>query len=140
MLLKMNIKPDEICAVIADDYFYPSGLNLELATRAILNDHFKRLAVASFLQINSKASNMLQLTDLLLGAVIYDLKLTEGAIKPYRNYKKQILDFLLAQFKISNSFFVDEKGNKRVSFLKDKFKISIFKGKQKEALSSEIPK
>ena len=129
ILLKNNIDPtgNEVSTVIADDYFYPDGANLELAPRAIVNDHYKKLKLACFLQINSKSSDLLQLTDLLLGAVLYDLKLNEGLIQRYGNLKSQTLDFLLSQLRVKHSFFKDNTGSKRERFLRDKFKVSIFK-------------
>lgn len=142
LLLKQNInqKPCEVCTVIADDYFYPEGTNLELATRAIINDHYKRLVVARFLQINSKASDLLQLTDLLLGAVLYDLKLGEELIKKHPNFKFKLLEFLHSELKVKDSFFVNPRGQKQDRFLIDKFKTSIFKPSQnrKETDSANI--
>ncbi len=132
-LLKININPeDEICTVVADDYFYPEGENLELATRAILNDHYNKVVVPCFLQINSKASDLLQLTDLLLGAVIYDLKLREGVIKSCDNLKSKTLTFLHSQLKVKDSFFIDKKGMSQESFLTKKFKVSIFKPTERQ--------
>lgn len=137
-LLKHNIDPEsqEICTVIADDYFYPEGVNLELASRAIINDHYKRLTVACFLQINSRASDLLQLTDLLLGAVIYDLKLREGSIKKHENLKFKTLDFLHTELNVKESFFLDRKGVKQDRFLREKFKISIFKPSREDNLAA----
>lgn len=126
LLLKKNIEDGEICTVIADDYFYPEGKNLELATRGILNDHYKKLAVTSFLQMNSKASDLLQTTDLLLGAVLYDLKLSENLIQKYPNHKFQTLNFLHKQLNVPRSFFTNKYGKKQNGFVHKKFKVSIF--------------
>jgi hypothetical protein len=128
-LLKNNINSEanEICTVIADDYFYPDGTNLELASRAIINDHYKRLVVSCFLQINSKSSDLLQLTDLLLGAVVYDLKLQEGLVKKHENLKFKFLEYLHSQLSVNNSFFLNKKGFRQDRFLTDKLKVSIFK-------------
>ena len=130
LLLKNNIKEDEISTVVADDYFYPDGKNLELATRAIINDHYKKLVVASFLQINSKASDLLQITDLLLGSVIYDLKLRKNLIKEYPNFKFKMLNLLHQKLGVKKSFFLNENGEEQNKFINKKFKISTFDPKK----------
>lgn len=140
ILIKKNIdqKTQEVCTVIADDYFYPEGVNLELATRAIINDHYKKLVVSGFLQMNSKASDLLQLTDLLLGGVMYDLKLNEGFIKMYQNFKLKLLYFLHTELGVNKSFFVNKNGVKQDKFLMDKFKVSIFKPSKSHKEEEEI--
>lgn len=137
-LLKNNIALDanEVCTVIADDYFYPDGINLELASRAILNDHYKRLVVSCFLQINSKSSDLLQLTDLLLGATAYDLKLQERVIKRHPNLKSELLQYLHKKFAVKQSFFLDKKGARQDRFFTDKFKVSIFKPRKGEDVAT----
>lgn len=128
MLVERCINSDnEIGTIVADDYFYPDGESLELQSRAILNNHYGKLVIASFLQINSQSSDLLQLTDLLLGMMLYDLKLQEGLVKQSDNLKSKTLKFLHEKLGVKESFFLNKKGSKQTSYLSPKFNTSIFR-------------
>src|SRR3989338_4971364 len=81
-LLKLIIgkDPQEVLIVLADDYFTPDGTDLEVTTKKFINNHYEKFVVSGMCQINSKSSDMLQLTDLILGSILYDLKKQKGII------------------------------------------------------------
>jgi hypothetical protein len=74
-LLKGNISPDEIVSVIADESPVPSGSRYETNVKDNINTSFKRLAVHGICKVDSKGNDLLQIVDLLVGAITYDLKI-----------------------------------------------------------------
>jgi hypothetical protein len=120
--------PQEVLVVLADDYFSPDGTDLEITIKKFINDHYKRFVVAGVCQINSKCSDILQLTDLLLGAIAYDLKKQNKLIKRQTEYKRKFLNFLYQKLKIKKSFFKNGFGfNTRNYVLSgDKIRATIF--------------
>lgn len=130
VLLKLILgkNPDEIITVLADDYFAPDNEDLESAIRGIVNDHYKKFVVAGVCQINSKSSDLLQLTDLILGAIIYDLKKQKGLIKEQNAYKRKFLNFVYQKLKIRGSFFRNRFGFMTRNYVLsgDKIRATIF--------------
>ncbi|MFH0956026.1 MAG: DUF3800 domain-containing protein [Candidatus Falkowbacteria bacterium] len=76
VLLKLIIGrvPNEIIVLLADDYFSPENEKLEFKIKKFVNDHYKNFVIAGVCQIDSRSSDLIQLTDLVLGAILYDLK------------------------------------------------------------------
>lgn len=131
IIIKESISEIDILTVIADDYFcpYDSGTleTFEGSIRALVNRHFGRLALTSVLQINSKSSDFIQLTDLVLGCVMMDLKIQMGLIdrknlSAKNRVKMQLLNHLKNRLGMSTSASFFRKGGKFVrSFSKRRF-------------------
>jgi len=83
VLLKLILgkKPKELITLLADDYFTPDNIDMECTIKKFTNDHYKNFVITGVCQIDSRSSDILQLTDLILGAIVYDLKKQEGLIK-----------------------------------------------------------
>ena len=94
ILLKNCIKKDEIVSVIADHYPAPKKDEFEAKTRNYVNDHNKALSIHSIVRIHSKGSNLVQLADLLMGAVNYEFKIKNNLIKHPNKEKVNLLDYL----------------------------------------------
>jgi len=111
-LLKLIIgkNPEEVVILLADDYFTPDGTDMEVTIKKFINNHYQRFVVAGACQINSKSSDLLQLTDLILGAILYDLKKKEGLITAQNTYKRKFLNFLYQKLNIKKSFFINQFG------------------------------
>lgn len=121
-------EPDEVMIVLADDYFSPPAINLEVTIKKFVNDHYKNFVIAGVCQIDSKSSDLLQLTDLILGAIIYDLKRQEGLVKKQNTYKRKFLNFMYQKLKIKKSFFRNNLGFKTRNYILsgDKIRATIF--------------
>ncbi len=129
-LLKLIIvkNPEEVSIGFMDNYFAPDGTNLEITIKKFVNDHYQKFVIAGACQIDSKASDLLQLADLILGAIIYDLKKQEGLV-PWQNvYKRKFLNFIYQKLNIDGTFFRNRFGLKTRNYVLsgDKMRATIF--------------
>jgi hypothetical protein len=97
-LLKGNTSPDEIIAVIADESPVPSGSTYETNVKKTINQGFNRLAIHGICKVDSKGIDLLQIVDLLVGAITFDLKshhklAGQGKSIAVRN-KHELLEFI----------------------------------------------
>lgn len=136
-LLKLIIgkAPEEVLILLTDDYFTPDGRDLEGAVKGIINDHYKKFVVAGVCQINSKSSDILQLTDLILGMILYDLKKENNLIENQNTYKRKFLNFVYQKLEIKKSFFKNRFGFKTRNYILsgDKIRATIFDNKKSTA-------
>jgi hypothetical protein len=93
VLLKRGVKQNEVLTVLADYVTTPEEIHFEVDVKHSINEQFDRLAIAGVHRIDSRGTNLLQINDIYLGAVIYDFKLKHKLVKGDR-YKKQILNYL----------------------------------------------
>ena len=73
-LLKKNIKRNELLIVLADYISTPDNVHFEVDIKHNMNEYFNRLAICGVHRIDSIGVNLIQVTDLLLGAVVYEFK------------------------------------------------------------------
>ncbi len=136
-LLKLIIgkEPEEVIILLTDDYFVSDSENIEAAIKGIVNDHYKKFVIAGVCQINSKSSDLLQLTDLVLGAILYDLKKQDGLIDHQNTFKRKFLNFIYQKLKIKKSFFINRFGFKTRNYVLsgDKIRATIFNCKKSTA-------
>jgi hypothetical protein len=82
--------------VIADEYSSPPGTSFEENVRDWVNGRAHEPAVAGVCRMRSTGVDLLQLIDLLLGAIVYEFKRdagVAGAFKP----KIEMLDYVKAK-------------------------------------------
>lgn len=79
--IRLSIYEDEIVTVLADEMSVPPSVNFEQNVKRRVNEKKARLAVTNVVRLNSKGCELIQLADLLAGAVAYDFKLKMGAIQ-----------------------------------------------------------
>ena len=70
----------EILILIADYITTPRSIKYEVNVKKIFNNMKSRLAIAGVCRFDSKSNDLLQVTDLLIGAITYDLKLEAGLV------------------------------------------------------------
>jgi hypothetical protein len=79
-LVRASIKPGETMFLIADEYSTPPMETFEENVRDYVNRKLRRTAVAGVCRMRSSGVDLLQLIDLLLGAVVYEYKGSAGAV------------------------------------------------------------
>lgn len=95
-LVHGTVRPGETLWVVADEYSSPTGTSFEEKVRDHVNGRAKwGDPVAGVCRLRSSGVDLLQLSDLLLGAVVYEHKARQGsaAYKP----KVQLLEHLKSQ-------------------------------------------
>ncbi len=119
-VLKSALSSDEILIVIADYVPAPKDIKFEVNVNRRVNDELKRLAIAGVCRFDSKSNDLLQLTDLLVGAINYDLKLTTGVILRGDKYKRRFLEYFKNNLGIKDKNFIDGFKNYMFNIFVDK--------------------
>ncbi|TRZ78481.1 DUF3800 domain-containing protein [bacterium] len=90
-LLEGNLRKNEVLIVLADNVVTPKRNKFEVNIKNHLNNKFKRLAIAGVCRLDSKTNDLLQMTDLIIGAINYELLLKEKIIDQSSQYKAQFI-------------------------------------------------
>ena len=116
-LLGATLANQEIIILIADHVTTPREIRFEVDVKKHFNVANRRLALAGVCRFDSKSNDLLQLTDLLIGAITYDIKFKKKLVLGSK-YKIELVDYLknklgadtfLRGFKNHNfSIFVDK--------------------------------
>lgn len=77
-LVVAAIHPDELMAIMADNYSAPDTVLFEEELRAAVNRRVKRLAVTSVCRLDSRSSDGLQAVDLLTCATTHEFRAEAG--------------------------------------------------------------
>src|SRR3989344_382516 len=126
-MLEPNIAKNEIVILLADYISTPVGTKFEVNTKRRINDLLGRLALAGICRIDSRGIDLLQLTDLIIGAINYDLKLLFRFVSGDK-YKIEFLDYFKSKLNIKGENF--SKGFQN----KTSFNIFVDKDIQKRLL------
>lgn len=102
ILLKRAIGESEILTVLADFVTTPKNIRFEVDVKHDINKNLDRLAIGGIHRVDSKGVNIIQIVDLLIGAVAYSYKRDLGLVKGDKN-KIKILDTILRKLE-ANSF------------------------------------
>lgn len=112
------LAPKEVLILLADYVPSPSYVRYEVSVKRELNNTFKRLALAGVCRFDSRSNDLLQLVDLIIGAISYDLKLAYGVIENGSKYKRELSDFL--KNKLGATYFQNGFRNKNFNIFVDK--------------------
>lgn len=93
-LLEGNLRKNEVLIVIADNLITPKRNRFEVNIKNHINNKFKRLSIAGVCRIDSKTNDLLQLTDLLIGSINYELLLKENIIDKASEFKEKFISKL----------------------------------------------
>ncbi|KKQ83645.1 MAG: hypothetical protein UT07_C0001G0007 [Parcubacteria group bacterium GW2011_GWB1_38_8] len=116
-LLGAALAPHEIIILIADYVTTPKEIRFEVDVKKYFNDANKRLALAGVCRFDSKSNDLLQLTDLLIGAITYDIKFKKGLV-PGSKHKLELVNHLKS--KLGTDTFVNGFKNYNFNLFVDK--------------------
>ena len=91
-LLKGNLKKNEVLIVLADNIVTPKRNKFEVNVKNKINAEFDRLAIAGVCRLDSKTNDLLQLADILIGSINYELLINTGVIPGVSVAKKQLIN------------------------------------------------
>lgn len=99
-LVRGSIRRGEVMWVVADEYSTPPTVTFEENVRDHVNRAFRRQAVAGVCRMRSSGVDLLQLSDILLGAVVFEHKLVRG-IAHYKP-KRELLEYVKSKGGVSS--------------------------------------
>ena len=100
-LLIGSIRPYEVTSVLADNYSAPNDRSFENTVRRECNARLGRLAVASVVQVDSAATEGLQLVDVLTGAVGFCFRASSALASP-TSHKGGVAQHLRAKLGVAD--------------------------------------
>lgn len=95
------LSDNEILILLADHVTTPKDIRFEVDVKRELNSSEGRLALAGVCRFDSKSNDLLQLVDLVIGAITYDLKLNDGIVTG-SPYKKALVEHIKSNLGASN--------------------------------------
>ena len=106
-VLKSSIPENEILIVLADYITTPRDVRFEVNVKRKINEKLKRLAIAGVCRFNSKSNDLLQVSDLIVGAINYDLKLSTNVILKGDKYKRRFLEYFKEMIGLKDKDFTE---------------------------------
>lgn len=94
LLKDVALAPKEILILLADHVTVPKNIRFEVDVKREVNNSLKRLALAGVCRLDSRSNDFLQLVDLMIGAISYDLKIATGAVMGGYKYKADLVKYL----------------------------------------------
>ena len=106
-VLESAIPENEILIVLADYVTTPANVKFEVNVKRKINDKSKRLSIAGVCRFDSKSNDLLQLADLIVGAINYDLKLSTGIILKGDKHKRKFLEYFKEMIGFKDKSLID---------------------------------
>jgi len=118
LLKEAVLAPKEILVLIADYVPAPKGIRYEVSVKREINRSIGRLALAGVCRFDSRSNDLLQLVDIVIGSISYDLKLSCHILDNGSKYKKSLLDYLKTN--LGTSSFMNGFRNRNFNIFVDK--------------------
>lgn len=124
-LSESALSANEILILLADHVTTPKNIHFEVNVKRKINKRAGRLAMAGVCRFDSRGNDLLQVADLFIGAINYDLKMATNIIGKGDRHKKELVKFIkenLGAKDFTNGFrnrkfniFVDKDLKQRLS-------------------------
>lgn len=95
-LLGVAFGEREILILIADHITVPKDIKFEVNVKKQFNESKKRLAVAGVCRFDSKSNDLLQVVDLIIGCISYDIKYNKKLVSGSK-HKLELVRYLKEQ-------------------------------------------
>ena len=116
-LLDAALSQQEIVILLADYVTTPKDIRFEVEVKKKFNQYKERLALAGVCRFDSKSNDLLQLVDLLIGAVTYNIKFSKKLVDGSK-YKLEIVNYLKG--KLGTDSFINGFKNHNFNIFVDK--------------------
>ncbi len=112
-LAESALAPSEILMLLADHVTTPKVVCYEVNVKNKINQKANRLAMAGVCRFDSKGNDLIQVVDLFIGAINYDLKIATGMVAKGDRYKKEFVRHIKDKLGVTNftDGFRDKKFN-----------------------------
>ncbi len=117
-LSESALAPDEILILLADHVTTPKNVHYEESVKHKINKRTGRLAMAGVCRFDSRGNDLLQIVDLFIGAINYDLKISTGLVTNGDRNKKELVKFIKDSLGIKS--FANGFRNKKFNIFVDK--------------------
>ena len=101
-LIEATLSSNEILIVLADHITTPKNIRFEVEVKRKINEKQNRLAVAGVCRFDSKGNDLIQIVDILIGAINYDLKTFTKVAKDFDKNKIELVDFIKKNIGVSD--------------------------------------
>lgn len=92
-LLEVALADNEILILIADHVTTPKDVKFEVETKKKFNKSKKRLALSGVCRFDSKSNDLLQVVDLIIGSITYDIKYQNKLVLGDK-FKLELVDYI----------------------------------------------
>jgi len=117
-LSESALSAGEILILLADHVTTPKDIHYEVSVKRKINERAGRLAMAGVCRFDSRGNDLLQVVDLFIGAINYDLKMATGIVEKGDKNKKELVRFIKENLGAKD--FTDGFRNRKFNIFVDK--------------------